>query len=400
MRQPVIPHNEKERLKDLKSYAILDSLNEDDYDSLTKIASEICGTPISLISLVDDKRQWFKSHHGVDATETPKEIAFCAHAINEPEELFIVPDSREDERFYDNPLVVNAPNVVFYAGVPLVTKKGNALGTLCVIDHKPKVLTEKQKETLSILGNQVMQLMELRKSNLKLKSTLEEMSTKNKELERFAYVAAHDLKSPLCTISGMTNLLKDHYSSDLDENGKTIVEHIHNSSDKLKDLIDGILSYSKSSSLLNKEKTTFSLEELKADIAKMFNFDFEIDFTFKSDIETFSINRTAIDQILINLISNAIKYNDKAIPKIEIVISEDSFFYHFIVKDNGPGIPMSEQDKIFEIFNTATVQDRFGESGNGIGLATVKNIINSLNGKIKVDSDGINGTQFIFCFKK
>ncbi|MBD0401966.1 ATP-binding protein [Flammeovirga sp. EKP202] len=400
MKQPVIPHNEKERLEDLKSYAILDSLNEDDYDNLTKIASEICGTPISLVSLVDDKRQWFKSSHGIDATETPKEIAFCAHAINEPDELFIVPDSREDERFYDNPLVVDAPNVIFYAGVPLVTKKGNALGTLCVIDHKPKVLTEKQKETLSILGNQVMQLMELRKSNLKLKSTLEEMSTKNKELERFAYVAAHDLKSPLCTISGMTNLLKDHYSSDLDENAKTIVEHIHNSSDKLKGLIDGILSYSKSSSLLNKEKTTFSLEELKADIDKMFNFDFEIDFTFKSDIETFSINRTAIDQILINLISNAIKYNDKAIPKIEIMISEDTFFYHFIVKDNGPGIPISEQDKIFEIFNTATVQDRFGEAGNGIGLATVKNIINSLNGKIKVNSDGLNGTQFVFCFKK
>ncbi|KXX66749.1 ATP-binding protein [Flammeovirga sp. SJP92] len=400
MKKPDIPKNEKERLEDLKSYVILDTLMEEDYDNLTKIASEICDTPISLVSLVDDKRQWFKSHHGVDATETPKELAFCAHAINEPNQLFIVPDSREDERFYDNPLVVDAPNVIFYAGVPLVSKKGNALGTLCVIDHKPKVLTERQKNTLEALGNQVMKLMELRKSNLKLEKTLSDMATKNKELERFAYVAAHDLKSPLCTISGMANLLKDNYGSDLDDNAQMVVEHIYKSTDKLKGLIDGILSYSKSSTLLNDKKSTFSIDDLKSDIAGIFNFDFQIDLLFNSSVEELYINRTAIDQILINLISNAIKYNDKKVPKIEIKISEDTSFYHFIVKDNGPGIQEEDQGNIFEIFNTATNQDRFGESGNGIGLATVKNIVNSLKGNIHVESDGTNGTQFIFCFKK
>ncbi|NME71816.1 sensor histidine kinase [Flammeovirga aprica] len=400
MKKPDIPKNEKERVEDLKSYAILDSMMEDDYDNLTKIASEICGTPISLVSLVDDRRQWFKSRHGVNASETPKELAFCAHAINEPDELFIVPDSREDERFYDNPLVVDSPNVVFYAGVPLVSEKGNALGTLCVIDHKPKVLTEGQKQTLASLGNQVMKLMELRKSNMKLEKTLSEMSTKNKELERFAYVAAHDLKSPLCTISGMANLLKDNYSEALDGNAKMVVEHIQKSSDKLKGLIDGILSYSKSSSILNEEKTLFSINDLKEDVAGIFNFDFEIDFVYKSNVTEFNINRTAIDQILINLISNAIKYNDKKVPKIEINISEDESFYHFIVKDNGPGIIEKEQGKIFEIFNTATEQDRFGESGNGIGLATVKNIVSALKGDIHVESDGENGAKFVFCFKK
>ena len=126
---------ETERLQELDSFSILDTLPEIDYDNLTAIAAEICGTQISLISLVDNKRQWFKSHHGLGATETPKEFAFCAHAINDPGSPLIVQDARRDERFSDNPLVTGEPNVIFYAGVPLVSDAGLPLGTLCVITN-------------------------------------------------------------------------------------------------------------------------------------------------------------------------------------------------------------------------------------------------------------------------
>ncbi len=153
------------RLKALKEYQILDTMPEQLYDDITKLASTICDTPISLISLIDDHRQWFKSHHGLDVTETPKNLAYCAHAINEPDQLMEIPDAFEDKRFHDNPLAVGEPYVRFYAGTPLVDDNGYPLGTLCVIDHKPRHLTEAQKDALKALGRQVIALLNLRVEN-------------------------------------------------------------------------------------------------------------------------------------------------------------------------------------------------------------------------------------------
>ena len=164
MQKPIIRTNELDRIEELNSYGILDSMPEKDYDNLTWLAAQICGTPISLISLIDPTRQWFKSHHGLDATETPRELAFCAHAINAPNEILIVPDSREDERFSDNPLVTGDPHVIFYAGMPLVSSNGHPLGTLCVIDNVPNSLSVDQIESLKALSQQVVRLMELARS--------------------------------------------------------------------------------------------------------------------------------------------------------------------------------------------------------------------------------------------
>ncbi len=214
MKMPNIPKNESTRLQTLLTYSILDTLPEKDFDDLTAIASEICQTPISLISLVDDKRQWFKSRYGLDATETPKEHAFCAHAINNPNEEFIVPDSTKDERFKDNPLVTGEPNVNFYAGIPLVTAEGHALGTLCVIDNKPKEITPAQLKALKALSRQVVALMELRKKKIEIEKQKKELEQLHKEtldennnrIKKFSFTTSHELRHEFSKILSFIDL--------------------------------------------------------------------------------------------------------------------------------------------------------------------------------------------------
>ena len=141
---PEIPFNEIERIAALKSYHLLDTLSEEEFDELTELAAQICGTPIAAITLIDEHRQWFKSTHGFTINETPRDVSFCAHAINTPSETMIVPNAQVDERFLDNPFVTGEANFVFYAGVPLVDADEFALGTLCVIDNTPRELSEAQ----------------------------------------------------------------------------------------------------------------------------------------------------------------------------------------------------------------------------------------------------------------
>jgi GAF domain-containing protein len=166
-----VPENEAERLRTLRSYKILDTKPEERFDELTQLAALICGVPISLISLIDKHRQWFKSRFGLDVNETPRAQAFCTHAIMQPE-IFVVPDAAKDERFAQNPLVTGDLHIRFYAGAPLATCDGHLLGTLCVIDHEPHTLTEAQKQALQILSRMVIANIELRSDLQELKAAL------------------------------------------------------------------------------------------------------------------------------------------------------------------------------------------------------------------------------------
>ena len=158
------PANESDRLAALKSYEVLDTTCEAAFDNIAQMAAQMTGCPISLVSLIDDERQWFKARVGLDIEQTPREFAFCAHAITNPTEPLIVPNALEDARFADNPLVQDGPAIRFYAGVPLVNPQGAALGTLCVIDREPRDLSLQQQQTLQRLADSVMTTLELRRA--------------------------------------------------------------------------------------------------------------------------------------------------------------------------------------------------------------------------------------------
>jgi GAF domain-containing protein len=165
------PRNEEARIAALEKYAILDSDPEAAFDDLALLASFVCKTPIALISLIDEERQWFKSKVGLTLSETSRDVAFCAKAILQSD-ILEVRDATQDERFRDNPFVLAEPHIRFYAGAPLITEDGYALGTLCVIDQKPRELEAEQREALKALSRLVVAQLEFRRNLVLLKEAL------------------------------------------------------------------------------------------------------------------------------------------------------------------------------------------------------------------------------------
>jgi GAF domain-containing protein len=198
-----IPSSEAKRLKVLWQYDVLDTVPEEVFDDLTELAARICEAPIALISLVDENRQWFKSKVGLSVSETSRDLSFCAHAIQQ-EGLFIVPDATRDHRFSKNPLVVSEPKIRFYAGAPLVTADGHALGTLCVIDKVPRELRPEQQQALRVLARHVMTQLELRRHAKELAHANKTTTSANDELVR-AQAEISSLKRELATLKNATS---------------------------------------------------------------------------------------------------------------------------------------------------------------------------------------------------
>lgn len=391
MIKPEIPKNEKERLNALYSYDILGTLPERKYDSLTLIAAKICDTPISLVSLIDPDRQWFKSHHGLDAEETPREYAFCAHAINDQKKVLVVNDSTKDERFHDNPLVTDAPNVIFYAGAPLVTPEGYAIGTLCVIDNKPRNLSEGQIEALQALADQVISQLELRKRNKSLELQTNRLMAMNEKLEAFGARLTHDLKAPLRGIRSLFDFISEDYADAIDDDGKELFEKIKNKLDYMNNVINGMLKFSKESEVpIDIEK--FNLSELVNEVLGSIDVKNKcklIENNLNVNIEQYKFGISCIIQ---NLISNSIKFIKDSQPTISVELKDLPQHHLIIYEDNGPGIPIDKRDKVFDLFET------LGENvdSTGIGLATSKSIMDRINGTIHIKDkpDHSNGVRF------
>jgi len=394
-----IPENEVERLIALQSYAIIDTGEEADFDAIASIASAICHTPISLITFIDEQRQWFKSHIGTTLTENFRDLSFCTYAIAEPEQIMIVPDATKDERFAENPVVTEA-NVTFYAGVPLVNEDGYALGTLCVLDQKPHDFSDAQVDALRALAKQVVDKIELRRKVLALQQTNQELINANVLIQKFASMAAHDIKNPLSSIRLTSQALRTRSEIRQSEGCLRLVNMNITAADNLLMLVDEMMAYSKDPTLLLEKRQDFELNALIAKIQSLLNVPDGVRIVLPAAKNQLHYSLIAVEQLLINLLSNAIRYNDKPEALIHIRFEENETFYQLEVEDNGRGIPEAYFEKIFANNFTLKTKDRFNSLGSGIGLATVKDLLYLLGSDISVSSVIGEGTIFTVRLKK
>jgi signal transduction histidine kinase len=400
MLQLPFPENEADRLVALQSYNIFDTAEESDFDAIASLASAICGVPIALITFIDEKRQWFKSHKGTEFTENLRELSFCTHVIASDDDILIVPDARLDERFVDNPMVTGETQITFYAGVPLVNEDGFALGTLCVIDQQVQTLTDDQEQALKTLGRQIIDKLELRRKVASLEKANQDLLNSNVLIQKFASMAAHDIKNPLSSILLTSQALKIRQEKLGDEGCQRLVDLNITSTKNLLELVEEMLAYSKSPSLLLAKKQNFELNSLINKVVSLLAVPENVGIILPNQSHKLYFSIIALEQILINLLSNAIRYTNKEKSYIKIRFEQDDDFYRLEVEDNGVGIAEQYHEKIFSNNFTLKITDRYNKKGSGIGLSTVKDLLNVLNGNIYVKSVPGEGATFFIAIKK
>ncbi|WP_322550492.1 GAF domain-containing sensor histidine kinase [Flavobacterium psychraquaticum] len=375
---------QKNAVEVLEDYYLFDSDAEIEYDNITFLASKICNTPISTITLLDDKRQWFKSKIGFEHSETPLNRSFCALSISKSKNVIVVPNLMEDAEFSKIGKLNGLEKNGFYAAVTLFNDDEVALGTLCVIDYESKNLDQDQIKALQILGKQVEELFKIRLKNIQLNKNYQDLKEKYSELKQFSNTISHDIQSPINNIISLITLLNDDKG-----NQKATSEYLEllvTSSYQLKNYVSNLLTYYQSESLVvNKNKIL--LKDLVTEIEQMVTSDNQIKFVYDFDSSTLlTTDKMALSQILLNLISNGIKYNMQANPII--TIRYEMFDGKSIIKiiDNGTGIEKKYFETIFENNTTLAKKDRYGNFGTGLGLSIVANLAKKINYKIAIDS--------------
>ena len=389
-----IPKNEAKRLAKLQSLNILDTLEEQAYDDLTFLAAEICETPISLVSLVDQSRQWFKSHYGLDARETPREYAFCGHAIHQ-DELLIVEDAALDDRFKDNPLVIGEPNIRFYAGAPLILENNVRVGTLCVIDREPRVLTEKQKTFLEALSRQVV-------AQLDLRLKLIQMTALDKAKDEFLSMVSHELRTPMTSLHGSLKIL-EHKSDKLEESLRPMLDISVRNSDQVLKIVNDILDLSTihvgkfkmSRTVVNLVDVAKNSLELNQEYITRLGCDAQL--IIPEGVESVLVNgdEQRLLQVSANLISNAAKFSKKK-GKLIIALKVKGRAVEFSVTDFGVGIALEDQDKLFKKFQQFGFNKNQQQPGTGLGLNITKHILEGHNSLIEFESEPGEKTRFYF----
>jgi signal transduction histidine kinase len=391
MRAPE-PDDERERLAALYDANVLDTEPEQDFDDIAVLASEICGTPMGLVSLVDSDRQWFKARIGVDVQQTSRDMAFCAHAVT-GHELLEVQDATDDTRFADNPLVVGDDHYRFYAGAPVILDGSHAVGTVCVIDHVPRELTTAQKRALRSLARHAAVQLELRRYARKAGEIADRLRQLDRMKDSFLATVSHEFRTPLSSIRGYLEILLD---DELDQDtSRRFLSVMQRNSDRLLRLIDDLLLVAK----LNEDGLRMDVAEL--DLAELAHQVTSACRPLAEHREVKLRDRTEspiqargdvkrLGQALNHLVVNAIKFTE---PGGEIVISTtDTEEPELVIVDTGAGIPAADVPHLFDRFFRSATADTMATQGSGLGLAIVRSIIDAHHGSIHVTSEPGIGT--------
>jgi len=400
-----IPENEEERLEALRSYEILDTLPESAFDDLVHLASEICNVPIALMSLIDRERQWFKSAVGLGETETPRDHAFCAHAILQ-DDIFAVPDAAEDSRFADNPLVAAAPHIRFYAGWPLATRAGLKLGTLCVIDRVPRHLSDFQKRALQTLAAQVvahlelrLQMRELAKRAIIIRTQRDALDLLQRQKDELATLIVHDLKNPLAAILSNAQFSLEET---LTGPAREAMLDIATSTQTMHGLVMNLLDVSRGDEgKLVPHWGNVNLGDLTREVCQITrrraeDRSQEMIVTSRLADDVVRGDADLLRRVIENLIDNALKYSNSMSPgTIAIELSETSDdLVELAVKDRGPGVPAAYRETIFERFAQLEGGVASYARSRGLGLTFCRLAVEAHGGTITVLDNVPQGSVF------
>ena len=422
-----LPDNEAERLAALRAYDILDSLPEREYQDIVNLAAMICETPVAIVSLVDSDRQWFKAKIGLEATQTERDIAFCAHALDQPDALLVVPDATLDDRFVDNPLVTGSMHIGFYAGAPLRTRDGLVLGTLCVIDHAPRTLSDQQKEALASLSRQVMSHLELRASVAEMQKAQALLlhSDRMASIGQLAAGVAHEINNPVAYVRSNMNTLAKYSATllgladrcndllaepDLPPAVRDVLRVAVDATDL--DYLRTDLTHLVRGSLDGLGRVTEIVAALQAyapvGLVSPQPFDLHVGIDTVLRIAAASLRDKArvvreygdlaplhcigsqISQVIMNLVINAAQSIDTE-GVITIATSSDAQWARISVTDTGAGIAPDDLRFIFDPFFTTKPVG----AGTGLGLSISYNIVQKHGGRIEVASTPGRGTTFM-----
>lgn len=408
---PPVPANEARRLEALHRYDILDTPPEPAFDDLARVVAHICGTSTALVSFVDEHRQWFKASVGFDVRETPRDLAFCAHAVAEPSRPLVVTDTLADERFADHPLVLDGPRIRFYAGAQLMTSDGLALGTLCAIDQEPRELTAAQLSALQALARQVVDQLELRRIIERLHGVLDELEEARRQSEEarqealhlakarseFLAMMSHEIRTPLNGVLGMLSLIDPGV---VDQDVREQLETAKDSAEVVLRLVNDLLDLAKADAgrvVLNDEP--FDLHALVRDVRQMFCGragvkGLELETVIRQPVPRgVRGDASRLIQVLGNLLGNAVKFTEKGRVRLTVEAVESDRI-RFSVADTGIGIPPERQAHVFEPFvqADASTTRRFG--GTGLGLAICRRLVEAMHGSVALESRPGHGSTF------